>query len=330
MGRAKPLSTEERGKITAYKECGLSNREISRRLKRSSTVIDNFVKLGQNYNSKKSTGRPQVLTDREKRAILRVASNSALSARGILNQCGVKTGIRNVQRLLKRTPTLIRKKLLRKPPLNERNKNARLNFSRNKMNWSKKWRKVIFSDEKKFNLDGPDGFSYYYHDLRKDERIMSRRQMGGGSVMIWCAIGYKGRSEVVFLDGRINALKYRDLLNTQKLCFQKIAGRNFIFQQDNAPIHTARIIKLWFETNSTPVLDWPARSPDLNIIENVWGLLAKEVYKDAKQYSSVRELKQSILDAWALISQDIIKKLYDTIPSRIFATIRANGGSTKY
>jgi len=38
-------------------------------------------------------------------------------------------------------------------------------------------------------------------------------------------------------------------------------------------------------------------------------------------------LKKSILDAWALISQDGIKKLYDTIPNRIFATIRANGGS---
>jgi len=76
-------------------------------------------------------------------------------------------------------------------------------------------------------------------------------------------------------------------------------------QQDNAPIHTARIIKLWFETNSISILDWRARFPDLNIIKNVWGLLAKEVYKDVKQYSSVHELKKSILDAWALISQDV-------------------------
>jgi transposase len=330
MGRAKPLSNEKRGKITAFKECGLSNREISRRLNRSSTVIDNFIKIGQNYNFKKSTGRPKVLTDREKRAILRVASNSALSARGILDQCGVKTGIRNVQRLIKRTLTLIRKKLLRKPPLNKLNKNVRLNFSRNKMNWSKKWRQIIFSDEKKFNLDGPDGFSYYYHDLRKDERIILRRQMEGGSVMIWYAIGYKGRSRVVFLDGRINAMKYKDLLNTQKSCFRKIAGRNFIFQQDIAPIHLARIIKLCFETNSIPILDWPVRFPGLNIIENVWGLLTKEVYKDTKQYTSVCELKKSILEAWTLIFHDVIKKLYDTIPNRIFDTIRANGGFTKY
>jgi len=44
----------------------------------------------------------------------------------------------------------------------------------------------------------------------------------------------------------------------------------------------------------------------------------------------MHESKQSILDAWAQISQDVIKKLYDTIPNRIFATICANGGFTKY
>jgi hypothetical protein len=94
----------------------------------------------------------------------------------------------------------------------------------------KKMETSNFADEKKFNLDGSDGISYYYHDLRKDEHIMSRRQMGGGSVMIWCAIGYKGRSEVVFLDDGINVLMYNDLLYTQKSCHRKTAGRNFIFQ----------------------------------------------------------------------------------------------------
>ena len=39
------------------------------------------------------------------------------------------------------------------------------------MSWEKEWYKIVFSDEKKFNLDGPDGYQYYYHDIRKEKKI---------------------------------------------------------------------------------------------------------------------------------------------------------------
>jgi len=42
---------------------------------------------------------------------------------------------------------------------------------------------VLFSDEKKFSLDGPDGLNHYWHDLRKEPLTFSRRNFGGGSVM---------------------------------------------------------------------------------------------------------------------------------------------------
>ena len=48
---------------------------------------------------------------------------------------------------------------------------------------------------KKFNLDGPDGFQYYFHDIRKETMSAIRRQMGGGSVMVWADIGYFGMSD---------------------------------------------------------------------------------------------------------------------------------------
>ncbi|MGR0317618.1 hypothetical protein, partial [Klebsiella pneumoniae] len=72
------------------------------------------------------------------------------------------------------------------------------------MSWTEEWKKVIFSDEKKFNLDGPDGYSYYFHDLRKEEKILSRRQMGGGKVMVWASIGYKKKENLIFLSSRVN------------------------------------------------------------------------------------------------------------------------------
>ena len=52
------------------------------------------------------------------------------------------------------------------------------------------WRTVVFTAEKKFNLDGPDGYNYYFHDLRKDYRFLNRHHSREGGVLVWGAIMY--------------------------------------------------------------------------------------------------------------------------------------------
>lgn len=52
------------------------------------------------------------------------------------------------------------------------------------MAWADQWKRVIFSDEKKVNLDGPDGLNYYWHDLRNEKEIKMSRNFGGGAVMV--------------------------------------------------------------------------------------------------------------------------------------------------
>ena len=63
-----------------------------------------------------------------------------------------------------------------------------------------------------------------------------------------------------------------------------VTSGDYVFQQDNASIHVSTSAKLWFEANSLNLLDWSAKSPVFNPIENVWGLLAREVYKNGTQY----------------------------------------------
>ncbi len=74
-------------------------------------------------------------------------------------------------------------KLKRKPRLQSHHKEARLNWAQQHMSYSDEWLQVIFSDEKKCTLDGPDWFSYYWHDLRKEPVTQFSRRQGGGSVM---------------------------------------------------------------------------------------------------------------------------------------------------
>ena len=54
----------------------------------------------------------------------------------------------------------------------------RLKFAKDHINWEKEWESVVFSDEKKFNLDGADGYRSCWHDLRKELDIFSKRQQG--------------------------------------------------------------------------------------------------------------------------------------------------------
>lgn len=51
-------------------------------------------------------------------------------------------------------------------------------------------KKVISTDEKKFNLDGPDGYNIYLHYLQKEKRVFSREHSRTGGVIVWGAISY--------------------------------------------------------------------------------------------------------------------------------------------
>lgn len=151
------------------------------------------------------------------------------------------------------------------------------------MELGQNWNKVIFSDEKKFNLDGPDGLHYYWRDLRKENRQIMSRNFGGGSVMIWAAFSYTGKSKIAFISERLNSEKYCLMLENYLLPFARSNyGHDFIFQQDNARIHTSMYSKEWFEANNVILLNHPPLSPDLNPIENLWGQLTRAVFQNGR------------------------------------------------
>ena len=83
MACGRKLSDIEKGQITAYKRDGKSNRQIATLLGRSPTLIDNYVKDSAGYGTRKSTGRPSKVSERDKRRIYREASNSVKNCSAI-------------------------------------------------------------------------------------------------------------------------------------------------------------------------------------------------------------------------------------------------------
>lgn len=333
MPAGKKLTEEEKVRIETLKDhTKLSNRQIASRISRSEKVIRNFLKNRTEYGRKKASGRPPKLSNPQKRALIRTASNSLKSSGALREELGLNITSRRVRQILNSCGHLENKKLMPKPKLSPQNIEARKQFAISHMSWTKEWRKIIFSDEKKFNLDGPDGWTHYWHDLRTEPKVFSKRQSGGGSVMVWGAIGYRKKVDLIFIDHRMNSADYQEMVGPLFPAWgYEMAGIGWQFQQDNAPIHVSTSSRDYFRERNIPLLNsWPAKSPDLNIIENLWSTLARDVYKEGRQYSNKKDLKESIVKAWKNIEQTRIHGLYDSLQRRMIALYDAKGRHTKY
>jgi len=176
---------------------------------------------------------------------------------------------------------------------------------------------VIFSNEKKFNLDGPDGVQYYWEDLSNNEhQEYSEQRNGGGGFMVWGCFSSKGKSELAILEGKINSQKYVYALSEYMLPFAHVNyGTDFLFQQDNAPIHVSKEANEIFMGEEIKLIKWSAKSPDLNPIENLWGYMVNKMYENGKQFQTKKELKDSLLETWDRILDDLLVTLLASMPN---------------
>ncbi|CAD6187916.1 unnamed protein product [Caenorhabditis auriculariae] len=188
--------------------------------------------------------------------------------------------------------------------LQQRHKNERLQFARSNM--ATEWNEIIFSDEKKYNLDGPDG------------------------LMVWAAFCGNGTVALSFIGSRTTSQDYQQLLAQHLLPYLRRRRRaNMIYQQDNASVHASNSTLAWFAAKNVVLLDWPACSPDLNSVESLWSVLVRRVYANAKQYTTVNDLKRAIRSEWDGLDKSLLQSLVGSMPN-IFGVAQKQGGITHY
>ena len=130
------------------------------------------------------------------------------------------------------------------------------------------------------------------------------------------------------VQGRQTAAGYVQMLQRASLMTEgpRLCGNSWVCQQDNAAVHNARLTKDFFRENNITLLDHPACSPHLNPIENIWGWMAREVYKNGHHFQTVA--REAIRTTWSNVPKSVLETLASSMPKQIFEVINKNGGAT--
>lgn len=311
--------------------------------------------FGQHGRPKGQPGRKQKLTARQKRLLKRSAygllpqqnlmifffSCSKLlngvdtSLAKVTHELGLDIGNTTARRVLREMGYKGRKP--RKIPLV-----SAVNRKR-RVQWAKTWKAtnwddILFTDEKKWMMVRHKRnwvwrlVTAKWHPSEADQRT----QAGGGSIMVWGAISHRRTYPLIEIPTTLDAVGYRDQV-LRKFLGNPPASRStrghrglpWTFMHDNASIHTARVVEDFLKDHAAVVLPWPANSPDLNPIENLWAIVSQKVYK-THRFSSKPDLLAALQQEWAAVDPALLQKLYDSIPRRCEEVIKYKGWPTRY
>lgn len=336
----KELSDVTRGRIVGMMEAGLTQSDVAQRLHIARSTVqlwwNRWQKQG-NVDRVARSGRPSLssrhILQTVRRSIQRNPWQSYPRIRHE-NPCLRHLSRRTVNRYALSMNYHARRPLQR-IPLGVCHRRNRLHWCNLRRDMTvENWSSIIFSDESRFTLDFNDG-RLTVHRLSgtrfQDNLIAQHDRYGGGSIMVWGAISFNSRSDLVIINGSLNAQRYIDeILRPVAIPFL-YDDEATIYQQDNARPHSAEISKHFLSENEVSVLEWPARSPDLSIIEHVWDILGRRLQSeyDSPPYS-LDVLRIRLLEQWNFISQNDIQNLYRSLPGRLAECIQKRGGHTHY
>ena len=348
MGKA-----EFRAQAIGMLEAGTNQAKVAELMKVSVRTVKRWWKRWTSNKSlldEKRSGRPSVLGKKAKLVISKSVHKRGWSTRKLANKLtshGHHCSKDTVHRYLRFNVGASSFKRPVIPKINEKQAKKRLQFAKERQNWTyEDWKKIIFTDECPVYLSVPGN--------RQNDRVWAlnkskvepvEKSKFSPIIMVWGAMTATGLSQLHVLPQKQNvtAKYYQDnILNPFLLGDVNrtsdtgpVTERRFhentsdlIFQQDGAPAHTALGTQEWLRSNFPQFWDkdtWPPNSPDLSPIENIWAIIKERVNMSSPQPRDLKELQQTVETCWKRIDPETLQNLIKSMPDRINSVIRAKG-----
>lgn len=223
-----------------------------------------------------------------------------------------------------------------KTELTQAHRDARIAFIEE--NYHIDWEKVVFSDEKVFKSYS-DRMKVVYRPKNQrynPDYVQTVQFSGRITCGLWGFVTAGGVGELCQISTKMKSAEYVSILDEVYVpALKSMYGegfQEFRLMQDNAPAHTSNETRRYFNTHPDIQLlqRWPARSPDMNIIENIWGRMTVNWGVDAPL--NKENLVSEAVSRWNQLVGDsqYIDNLYASIPRRFDEIIQNNGYPSSY
>lgn len=163
----------------------------------------------------------------------------------------------------------------------------------------------------------------------RENCVVPYDRYGGGSVMVWAGITVHGRTDLVFINGTLNAQNYRQYILARHVV-PFIRANGGMLQQDNTRPHVLWDNMDYLRCNNIDVLPWPALSADLSLIEHLWDQLDRMVRKRQQQPQTLDQLNAALTEEWQNIPKLSIYRLIVSMLRRCVVVIKNRGAFTRH